>query len=225
LPFLALFLALMLFYSAWLSLLTLLILALVMAVSLVAAPLLQMRLNEQFLLGAAQPGVRHEYVAGIETVKSLQMEPQLERRYEQYLADYLRANFKTRQLGNTYNARQRPRAVSEHGDPLPRCVARDAGTGLHHRDARRVPDVRGRGIAADAELVGLWQQFQQAAIAVRRLGDVMNVPRRAVDRAPGTRNASVVGDRVSRRRVSLLRRPSGRPAHFNSQIAPASASW
>ena len=26
------------------------------------------------------------------------------------------------------------------------------------------------------KLVGLWQQFQQAAIAVRRLGDIMDVP-------------------------------------------------
>ena len=31
------------------------------------------------------------------------MEPQLERRYEEYLASYLRASFSTRQLANTYN--------------------------------------------------------------------------------------------------------------------------
>ncbi len=39
----------------------------------------------------------------METVKSLQMEPQLKHRFSDYLADYLHATFKTRQLSNTYN--------------------------------------------------------------------------------------------------------------------------
>ena len=177
LPFLGLFLALMFFYSAWLSLLTLLILALVMAVSLVAAPLLQARLNEQFLLGARNQAFVTEYVAGIETVKSLQMEPQLERRYEEYLADYLRANFNTRQLGNTYNT------LANGLEQLLSMAILCLGAWL----VMRGPDftigmlVAFQMFAARVSqpmlrLVGLWQQFQQAAIAVRRLGDVMNVP-------------------------------------------------
>ena len=52
LPFLLLFLALMFFYSAWLSLVTLGVLALVVALSAAVAPLFQSKLNEQFLRGA-----------------------------------------------------------------------------------------------------------------------------------------------------------------------------
>jgi subfamily B ATP-binding cassette protein HlyB/CyaB len=177
LPFLGLFLALMLFYSVWLSLLTLLVLALVMAVSLVAAPVLQARLNEQFLLGARNQAFVTEYVAGIETVKSLQMEPQLERRYEAYLAEYLRANFNTRQLGNTYNT------LANGLEQLLGMAILCLGAWL----VMRGPDFTiGMLVAFQMfasrvsqpmlRLVGLWQQFQQAAIAVRRLGDVMNVP-------------------------------------------------
>ena len=59
--------------------------------SLVVAPLFRQRLNEQFLLGARNQAFITEYVAGIETVKSLQMEPQLNARYGDYLADYLQA--------------------------------------------------------------------------------------------------------------------------------------
>ena len=44
------------------------------------APLIQSRLNHQFLLGARNQAFLTEYVAGIETVKSLQMEPQLRNR-------------------------------------------------------------------------------------------------------------------------------------------------
>src|SRR5439155_17550559 len=102
-PFLVIFLALMVVYSAWLTFVTLAILAAVVAISLFVAPLFQQRLNQQFLLGARNQAFLTEYIAGMETVKSLQMEPQLRQRYEEYLATYLQSNFGTRQLANTYN--------------------------------------------------------------------------------------------------------------------------
>ncbi len=61
------------------------------------------RLNEQFLLGACNQAFTTEYVAGLETVKRLQMEPQLNARYSDYLAEYLKSGFSVRQIGNTYN--------------------------------------------------------------------------------------------------------------------------
>lgn len=42
-------------------------------------------------------------LSGLETVKSLQMEPQLNASYSDYLAEYLRFGFSVRQIGNTYN--------------------------------------------------------------------------------------------------------------------------
>jgi len=44
-----------------------------------------------------------EYIAGVETVKTLQFEPVLERRFGDYLASYLAAGFTTRQLATSYN--------------------------------------------------------------------------------------------------------------------------
>jgi subfamily B ATP-binding cassette protein HlyB/CyaB len=177
LPFLLVFLAIMFFYSVWLSLVTLGVLALVVTLSAAVAPLLQRRLNEQFLLGARNQAFVTEYVAGVETVKSLQMEPQLSQRYEGYLAEYLRANFVTRQLANTYNTLAN--GLEQFQNVAILCL----GAWL----VMRGPDftigmlVAFQMFAARVSqpmlrLVGLWQQFQQAAIAVRRLGDVMNVP-------------------------------------------------
>ena len=51
------------------------------SVSALVAPLFRAKLNEQFLLGARNQAFTTEYVAGLETVKSLQMEPQLKARY------------------------------------------------------------------------------------------------------------------------------------------------
>jgi ATP-binding cassette, subfamily B, bacterial HlyB/CyaB len=177
LPFLLLFLALMFFYSVWLSLITLAILALVVGLSIAVAPLFRARLNEQFMLGARNQAFVTEYVAGLETAKSLQMEPQLERRYENCLGTYLEANFATRQLGNTYNA------LASGLDQLLNMTILCLGAWLvmRGRDFTVGMLVAYQMFASRVsqpmlKLVGLWQQFQQATIAVRRLGDIMNVP-------------------------------------------------
>ena len=80
-PFLFIFVAIMFYYSVSLTLIVLGILAVIVAMSLLVAPVFQARLNQQFLLGARNQAFVTEYVAGLETVKSLQMEPQLKSRY------------------------------------------------------------------------------------------------------------------------------------------------
>ena len=53
------------------------------------------------------------------------------------------------------------------------------------------------------KLVGLWQQFQQATIAVRRLGDIMNVPTGALDRRSGQGGGGRRRHQVPWRRISV----------------------
>ena len=101
-PFLAICVAVMFWYSVPLTLIVLAVLTVILLLSLAVAPVLRTRLNEQFLLGARNQAFLTEYVAGIETVKSLQLEPQLESRYADYLAAYLRSGFLTKQIGNSY---------------------------------------------------------------------------------------------------------------------------
>ena len=71
--------------------------------SLLVAPIFQRRLNEQFLRGARHQAFVTEYVAGMETVKSLQLEPQLNDKYGSLLAATLESGLRTKQLANTYN--------------------------------------------------------------------------------------------------------------------------
>jgi hypothetical protein len=79
------------------------ILSVIVGLSFLVAPVFRKKLNEQFLLGARNQAFMTEYVSGIETVKSLQMEPQLTAKFGDYLASYLKAGFETKQLANTYN--------------------------------------------------------------------------------------------------------------------------
>ena len=76
----------MLWYSVTLTAICVGILAVIAVASLIMAPVFQKQLNEQFMLGARNQAFVTEHIAGFETVKSLQMEPQLRQRYSGYLA-------------------------------------------------------------------------------------------------------------------------------------------
>jgi len=177
LPFLVVFLAIMLWYSWALTLATLAILATIVAISVAIVPAIRARLNHQFLLGARNQAFLTEYVSGIETVKSLQMEPQLKARYGDYLSSYLTAGFNTRQLSNTYNV------VANTLEQLLTLLILVIGAWMvMGNDGFTIGMLvafqmfAARLAQPMLRLVGLWQEFQQAAVAVKRLGDVMNAP-------------------------------------------------
>ncbi len=177
LPFLLIFVAIMFWYSVSLTLLVLAILAVVVGISLVIAPIFQAQLNQQFLLGARNQAFVTEYIAGVETVKSLQMEPQLTQRFSSYLADYLQASFKTRQLANSYNT------AASTLEQLMNLLILVVGAYTVMRSTEFTIGMlvafqmfAGKLSQPMMRLVGLWQQFQQADLSVKRLGDVMNAP-------------------------------------------------
>lgn len=177
LPFLLLCLVLMFWYSWPLTLIALGILTAIGGLSVIVTPLLRARLNEQFLLGARNQAFATEYVGGIDTVKALQLEPQLERRYGEYLADYLHASFRTRALGNTYNT------LATGLESVMTLAILCAGAwfvmtqpGMTIGMLVAFQMFASRLSQPVLRFVGLWQEFQQASIAVQRLGDVMNVP-------------------------------------------------
>ena len=177
LPFLFVFLGVMFFYSWQLTLVAAAILVLIVALSLGVTPLLRLRLNRQFLLGARNQAFLTEYVSGIETVKSLQMEPRLESRYDDYLASYLAAGFSTRTLSNGYNVAAN--ALEQTMTLGILClgallVMRNEGFTIGMLVAFQM--FASRMSQPMLRLASLWQEFQQASIAVRRLGDIMDAP-------------------------------------------------
>ncbi len=140
-------------------------------------PALRRRINAQFLAGARNQAFVTEYVSAMDTVKALQMEPQLAARYGSNLDEYLRASFATRRLANLYSvsasALEQALAVSilAAGAWL---VMTSEGFTIGMLVAFQMFAMR---LAQPAlRLAGLWQEFQQAAIAVRRIGDLMDAP-------------------------------------------------
>ena len=176
-PFLLIFLAIMFLYSVSLTLITVAVLGAIVILSLAVTPSLRARINHQFLLGARNQAFLTEHVAGLETVKSLQLEPQLNQRYGQLLATYLEAGFRTRNLANTYNT------VAHALEQTMMLAILCLGAWLVMTSAEFTIGMlvafqmfASRLAQPMLHLVGLWQQFQQADVAVKRLGDIMNVP-------------------------------------------------
>lgn len=176
-PFLVFYLAIMFYYSWLLSVAALSMLLLIVLLSLAITPSMRERLNQQFLLGARNQSFVTEYLSGMETVKSLQMEPQVVSRYGEYLAGYLEAGFNARQLSNSYNVAAN--TLEQMMTMTILCIG--AWLAMTSQDFTigmlvAFQMFAGRLSQPVLRMVGLWQQFQQANIAVKRLGDVMHAP-------------------------------------------------
>ncbi|WP_434516154.1 peptidase domain-containing ABC transporter [Dechloromonas sp. ARDL1] len=176
-PFLLIFLAVMFAYSWQLSLIAVGLLGSIAFISFLVAPLFRDKLNHQFMLGARNQAFLTEYVSGMATVKSLQMEADIDRKYGDYLAQYLAAGFSTKQVGNTYNV------ISNGLEQVMTLAILIVGALLvMQNDGFTVGMLvafqmfAGRMSQPLLRLVGLWQEFQQANIAVKRLGDILDMP-------------------------------------------------
>jgi subfamily B ATP-binding cassette protein HlyB/CyaB len=177
LPFLLIFLAVMFAYSWQLSLIAIGLLGLIAIISLLVAPIFRDKINRQFLLGARNQSFLTEYVCGMATVKSLQMEPDIDRKYGDLLAQYLAAGFSTKQIGNSYNV------IANGLEQLMTLSILIVGAlRVMQNDGFTVGMLVAFQMFASRmsqpmlRLVGLWQEFQQANIAVKRLGDILDVP-------------------------------------------------
>jgi len=171
-------------------------------------PLLRARLNEKFNRGADSQAFLVEAVNGIQTLKASAVEPQAQRRWEEKLAEYVRASFKATNLSNI--------ATQVAG-----FINKLTVLGILWLGARLVIEgdlsvgqlvafnmFAGRISGPILRLVQLWQEFQQAGISVARLGDILNTqPEPAHTR--GRASLPQLRGRVVFEGVSFRYRPDG----------------
>lgn len=172
--FTTVFLAVMFYYSPVLSMIVAGAIPGYILLSLLITPVLRARLNEKFRRGAENQAFLVEAVTGVETVKSMAVEPQLQHRWEQQLAGYVSASFKAQNLGNIASQTAQfinkitvvfilwigARLVIEGDLSVGQLVAFNM--------------LAGRVSGPVLRLVQLWQDFQQAGISIDRLGDILN---------------------------------------------------
>src|SRR6202790_3776192 len=168
------FLAVMYVYSPLLTFLVLASFPFYIGISALATPLFRRRLDEKFERGAENQAFLVESVTGVETLKSMAVEPQMRRQWEGQLAGYVTASFRVLSLGNT-------------ASQLVQFVNKIVTAGVLYFGARLVIDgsltvgelvafniLAGRVSAPVLRLAQIWQDFHQARLSVARLGDILN---------------------------------------------------
>lgn len=168
------FVLVMFYYSGWLTLIVLLSLPLYVLVSLFVTPLLRARLQDSFTRGAENQAFLVETVNGIDTVKSMAVEPQAIRKWDNQMAAYVAAGFKTQTLSTIANE-----SVSLIGK-LVTVATLWLGARLVIDGQLSVGELiafnmlAGRVSGPIMRLAQLWTSFQQTGVSVQRLGDILN---------------------------------------------------
>jgi subfamily B ATP-binding cassette protein HlyB/CyaB len=170
------FLAVMFVYSPLLTFIVLGAFPFYIAISAAATPLFRRRLDEKFARGAENQAFLVESVTGVETLKAMAVEPQMQRHWEEQLAGYVSASFRVLSLGNV--ASQSVQLVSK----LVTAVVLFFGAKLVIDGSLSVGELvafnmlAGRVSAPVLRLAQIWQDFHQARLSVARLGDILNTP-------------------------------------------------
>src|SRR6266851_2458685 len=168
------FLAVMFFYSPLLTWIVLGSFPFYIAISAGATPLFRRRLDEKFQRGAENQAFLVESVTGVETLKAMAVEPQMQRRWEEQLAGYVAASFRVIALGNT--ASQAVQLVSK----LVTVAILFFGAKLVIEGNLTVGELVAFNMLASRvsipvlRLAQIWQDFHQARLSVERLGDILN---------------------------------------------------
>lgn len=174
--FTVVFLAVMYLYSPALLVIVLISIPLYVAISLTILPSLRRRLDEKFRRGAENQSFLVESVAAVETLKSMAVEPAMQERWERQLGGYVGAGFSAAMLANW-------------GSQAIQLVSKLVTVAILFFGARLVIQgdltvgmliafnmLAGRVAGPVLRLAQLIQDFQQARLAVERLGDILNSP-------------------------------------------------
>jgi len=172
--FTSVFLGVMYLYAPTLTWIVLASLPIYVVLSAAVTPLFRRRLDEKFQRGAENQAFLVESVTGIETLKAMAVEPQMQRRWEEQLAGYVSASFRVLSLGNTTSQ-------------IVQGVSKVVTATILYFGARLVIDgslsvgeliafnlLASRVSAPVLRLAQLWQDFHQARLSIQRLGDILN---------------------------------------------------
>ncbi len=174
--FTVIFFAVMYYYSPTLFWVVLGSIPFYVALSAFITPILRKRLDEKFKRGAENQAFLVESISGAETLKSMSVEPQMQRKWEEQLAGYVSSAFRSQNLGNISSQ------VAQFINKVVTILILWFGARLVILGELSVGQliafnmIAGRVSGPILRLVQLWQDFQQAGISIERLGDILNSP-------------------------------------------------
>jgi len=209
LVFTVVFLAVMAVYSLPLTLIVAASLPLYVGISALSTPLFRRRLDEKFERGSENQSFLVESINGVETLKAMAVEPQMQRRWEAQLAGYVKASFDVLNLGNWTSQ------VVQLINKLTTAAILFVGAKAVMDTQMTVGELVAFNMFASRvaqpilRLAQIWQDFHQTRISIERLGDILNAPPEPSFSA-GQSMPSRMEGAVRFEQVSFRYRPDGR---------------
>ncbi|QWT21929.1 type I secretion system permease/ATPase [Bacillus sp. NP157] len=204
--FTVVFLAVMVTYSGWLTLIVVISMMLYGGWSAVITPGLRRGLDEKFARGAENQSFLVEAMTGIGTIKATATAPRMTRTWDMQLAAYVSASLTVVRRAN----------LGQQGIQL---IQKTVAVTLLYVGARLVIEgdltvgqliafnmLSGQVAAPVVRLAQLWQDFQQVGISVKRLGDVLNMP---TEQAGSSVVPAAIKGKITFERTSFRYRPDG----------------
>lgn len=174
--FSSVFLIVMFVYSRILTLIVLFIVALIAILYVTVTPELRARLNNKFMMGAQSNSYLVESVTGVQTVKSLSIEGTMQKKWEEYLGQYVRSGFKLSVMSSAAGS------LSTLFQKAMTIAILWLGVILVIKNQLTIGQLIAFQMFANQftapvmRLVNLWNEFQQVLLGVDRLGDILNHP-------------------------------------------------
>jgi subfamily B ATP-binding cassette protein HlyB/CyaB len=214
------FVAMMLVYSVHLALIAIAFVLVVALLYFFITPKLRSRLEDKFQMGAQSNAYLVESVTGMQTVKSLAIEGNMQNKWEDYLAKYVDSSFRLANLSNNLSG------ISGALQKLMTLTILYFGVGYVIEGDLTVGQLisfqmfAGQFSGPIMRLVGLWNEFQQALLSVDRIGDILNSPTESSSDKAIT--LGKIGGEIKFENVSFRYAPDGPPIlkrltlHINS---------
>lgn len=202
------FLIVMWHFSSTLTLIVLGLLPGYVLLSVIVTPILRRLVEEKFQRGAANQAFLVESVTGVETLKAMAVEPEMQRRWEEQLAAYVKSSFRAINLNNVTG--QVAQAINKITVALTLYIGAKLVIGGDLTVGQLVAFnmLSARVAGPVLRLASLWQDFQQARISVERLGDILNTPTEPTHN-PNRATLPPIDGRIEFDSVTFRYRPDG----------------
>lgn len=179
------FIGVMLLYSPLLTLVAVTSLPLYALASYIITPILRKKLDDRFNKGAENQSFLVESLTGIDTIKSLSLEPSFHKAWDKKLAAYVRSSFSATNLSST--ASTCVNAISR----LTTLAIMWVGASMVMDNQLTIGQLiafnmlAGQVASPIMRIANLWGEFQQIGISMERLGDILNTyPENNIGKTP-----------------------------------------
>lgn len=205
LGFTVIYLGVMAFYAAWLTLVVVGTVALIALLYGLVTPKLRERLQGKSHATADGQAFLVETVAAMSTIKSMAVEPQFQRRWENMVAGHTEAAFQADRLTQITNLAVTLLNRLMTGITLWWGAYMVIVGTLSAGQLMGFNMMAGRVLAPAQRIAMLWQQFQQARLSIRRVGEILETP--VEPTRPPTGAPPLLEGRIEFRSVTFRYRP------------------